>query len=76
MKVKYLSKSISLIFPLYKDERSVKKMILNSLKILKKVAKNYEIIAIDDGCPEKSGKIAEKYSKKIQKLEFFFTKKI
>ena len=27
MKVKYLSKSISLIFPLYKDERSVKKMI-------------------------------------------------
>ena len=41
MKVKYLSKSISLIFPLYKDERSVKKMILNSLKILKKVAKNY-----------------------------------
>ena len=75
MKVKYLSKSISLIFPLYKDERSVKKMILNSLKILKKVAKNYEIIAIDDGCPEKSGKIAEKYSKKNSKIRVFFHKK-
>ena len=75
MKVKYLSKSISLIFPLYKDERSVKKMISNSLKILKKVAKNYEIIAIDDGCPEKSGKIAEKYSKKNSKIRVFFHKK-
>ena len=75
MKVKYPSKSISLIFPLYKDERSVKKMILNSLKILKKVDKNYEIIAIDDGCPEKSGKIAEKYSKKNSKIRVFFHKK-
>ena len=50
-------KSISLVFPLYKDKRSVKKMILNSLKILKKIKKKYEIVIVDDGCPEKSGEI-------------------
>ena len=76
MKIKNKSKSISLVFPLYKDKKSVKKMIYKSIKILKKVAKNYEIIAVDDGCPEKSGEIVKKYAKKIQKLKLFFIKKI
>ena len=52
MKSKQLIKSVSLVFPLYKDKNTVKKMVLNGLKILKKVSKKYEIIAVDDGCPE------------------------
>ena len=63
MKLKYQKKSITLMFPLYKDKKTVKKMIYNSLRILKKVTKNYEIIAVDDGCPEKSGEIVKKFSK-------------
>ena len=54
MKAKLQNKSVTLMFPLYKDKKTVRKMILNSLKILKKVTKKYEIIAVDDGCPEKS----------------------
>ena len=51
--------SISLMFPLYKDKRTVKKMIFNSLKVLKKTKKKFEVIIVVDGCPEKSGKFAK-----------------
>lgn len=57
-------KSISLIFPLYRDKYTVIKVINKSLKILKKLKMKYEIIIIDDCCPEKSGLIALKYIKK------------
>ena len=48
-------KSISILFPLYKDKKTVKKMILKSNKLLKKIKKKGEIIIVDDGCPERSG---------------------
>ena len=68
-------KSISLMFPLYKDKRTVKLMILKTLKILKKTKKKFEIIIVDDGCPENSGKIAQKLSKKNSKIRIYFHKK-
>ena len=75
MKIKKKTKSISLVFPLYKDKKSAKKMVDNSLKILKKVTKIYEIIAVDDGCPEKSGEIVKNYAKKNSKIKVIFHKK-
>ncbi len=42
-------KSISLIFPVYRDKHTVKKVINKSLKILRKLKMKYEIIIIDDG---------------------------
>ena len=66
MKSKKLIKSVSLIFPLYKDKNTVKEMVFNGLKILKKVSKKYEIIAVDDGCPENSGVIVKEFAKKIK----------
>jgi|TARA_B100000315_G_scaffold256559_1_gene302750 glycosyltransferase involved in cell wall biosynthesis len=59
--------SISLIFPVYKDKYTVIKVIDKSLKILKKLKKKYEILIIDDCCPEKSGLIALKRSKHNKK---------
>ena len=69
-------KSISLIFPLYRDKHTVKKVIDKSLEILKRLKIKYEIIIIDDCCPEKSGLIALKHIKKIKKLKLFSIKKI
>ena len=66
--IKY-PKSISLMFPLYKDRRTVKIMIIKSLKILKKIKKKFEIIIIDDGCPENSGKIAKDIAKKNSNID-------
>ena len=68
-------KTISLMFPLYKDKRTVKKMIFKSLKILKKIKKKYEIVIVDDGCPENSGNYAKRLSKNIPSVKVIFHKK-
>jgi len=68
-------KSISLVFPLYKDKSTVKIMISKSLKILKKTKKKFEIIIVDDGCPQNSGKISQLYAKKNPYIKIFFHKK-
>ena len=63
------------MFPLYKDSLTVEKMIMKSLKICKKITNNYEIIVVDDGCPEKSGLLAKKFTKKNKKIKVIFHKK-
>ena len=68
-------KSISLIFPVYKDRFTVLRVIEKSLKILKKLNKKYEIIIIDDCCPQMSGQIALEKVKKNKKIKVFFHKK-
>jgi len=68
-------KSISIMFPLYKDRLSVRKMITNSLRVVKKLTKKYEIVIVDDGCPEKSGLLAKKISKNIKNIKIIFHKK-
>ena len=68
-------KSVSLMFPLYKDKKTVKLMISKTLKILKKTKKKFEIVIVDDGCPENSGKIAQDFSKKNPRIRVYFHKK-
>ena len=68
-------KSISLIIPVYRDGNTVKLMIKKSFKVLKKINKKFEIIIIDDCCPQKSGEIALSISKKIKQVKVFFHNK-
>ena len=68
-------KSISLMFPLYKDRSTVELMITKSLNVLKKLKRKYEIVIVDDGCPQKSGKLAKKISRKFSNIKVFFHKK-
>ena len=68
-------KSISLMFPLYNDKNTVELMIKKSSNILKKLKRKYEIIIVDDGCPQNSGKLAEKTAKKFSNVRIFFHKK-
>ena len=68
-------KSISLMFPLYKDKSTVELMITKSSAVLKKLKNKYEIIIVDDGCPQNSGKLAEKIAKKFSNIKIFFHKK-
>jgi len=68
-------KSISLMFPVYRDKLTVQRMIFKSLKILKKCKLKYEIVIVDDGCPENSGKIAKEEAKKNKNIKVFFHKK-
>ena len=68
-------KSISLMFPLYKDRSTVKIMIEKSYKILKKLKCKYEIIIVDDGCPQNSGRLAKIIAKNYRYIKIFFHKK-
>ena len=68
-------KSISIIFPLYKDKSSVKKMIFKSHQLLKRLKRKSEIVIVDDGCPEKSGYYAKEISKNIKNVKIIFHKK-
>ena len=68
-------KSISIIFPLYKDRSTVREMIMKSNKLLKKLKVKSEIIIVDDGCPQKSGYYAKEISKKIKSCKVIFHKK-
>lgn len=63
------------MFPLYKDKRTVEFMIKKSINVLKKFKKKYEIIIVDDGCPQNSGRLAKKIAKKIPNVKVFFHKK-
>ena len=63
------------MFPLYNDKNTVELMIKKSSNILKKLKRKYEIIIVDDGCPQNSGKLAEKIAKKFSNVRIFFHKK-
>ena len=56
--------NISLFFPVYNDERTIRDVAENALRILKEVAGRYEIIIVDDGSPDKSGEIADELARK------------
>jgi len=68
-------KSISLMFPVYKDKKTVEFMIKKSIQVLKKLKRKYEIVVVDDGCPQNSGKLALKIAKKFANIKVFFHKK-
>lgn len=58
--------NISIIVPMYNVEEYIDKCI-NSL--LNQTLKNTEIILIDDGSPDNSGKIADEYAKKYNNIK-------
>ena len=63
------------MFPVYKDSKTIKKMISQSTEVLKKLTKKFEIVIVDDGCPEKTGIIAKKLIKKKKNIKIIFHKK-
>ena len=63
------------MFPLYNDKNTVELMIKKSSNVLKKLKRKYEIIIVDDGCPQNSGKLAAKIAKRFSNVKVFFHKK-
>ena len=52
--------SIAIFFPVYRDEGTVEKVALKSLKVLSETASSYKVIIVDDGSPDRSGEIADR----------------
>lgn len=53
---------ISLFFPVYGDEGTIRIVAEKAIKFLEDLDDDYEIIIVDDGSPDKSGEIADHLS--------------
>lgn len=67
--------SVSVFFPCYNDECTIGKLVEEAFGILQDVAKDYEVIVVDDGSTDQSGKILKNLSKKYKQLKLIFHKK-
>lgn len=56
-------KNISVFFPLYNEEGNISSDVEKATKILKKLKLQYEILLVNDGSKDSTGKIAEEIGK-------------
>jgi len=54
---------VSLFIPVYRDERTVAAVVTRALHVLREVAGRYEVIVVDDGSPDASGRIADELAR-------------
>ena len=61
-------KNITLFFPVYNDEKTVREVTHKAFDVLSSITETFEILIIDDGSPDKSGKIADELAKEIPQV--------
>ena len=59
---------VTLFFPVYRDEGTVRRVCEKSLKVLADVASEYEVIIVDDGSPDRSGEIADDLARQHEEV--------
>jgi glycosyltransferase involved in cell wall biosynthesis len=55
--------NVSLFFPVYNDETTVRTVAEHGMRVLEGYASNYEIIIVNDGSPDRSGEIADELAR-------------
>lgn len=61
--------NLTIFFPVYNDERTVRTVTEKALKVCEEIANEYEIIIINDGSPDNSGLIADDLAKEYSKVK-------
>jgi len=52
--------TLSVFFPAYYDEKNIEKVVVSAIKVLEELRlKDYEVIIIEDGSPDKTGEVAD-----------------
>lgn len=67
--------SISVFFPAYNDEYTIRKMVTNALDVLRTLTDDYEIIIVDDCSLDNTGKIADELAKEFYQVKVIHHKK-
>ncbi|MBI5401929.1 MAG: glycosyltransferase family 2 protein [Ignavibacteriae bacterium] len=61
--------TMSVFFPAYYDELNIGKVTRSAVKILEELKfKDYEVIIIEDGSPDKTGEVADELAKEFPKV--------
>jgi len=61
--------TMSVFFPAYYDEHNIGKVTRSAVKILEELKfKDYEVIIIEDGSPDKTGEVADELAKEFPKV--------
>jgi len=63
---RYSIPELSVFFPAYNEEKNLKNTIEKTVAILKKVAQKWEILIINDGSKDGTGRIAQELAKKYR----------
>jgi glycosyltransferase involved in cell wall biosynthesis len=62
-------KSLSIFFPCYNEQENVTRSVEQAISVLNKLDLDYEIIIINDGSADKTGRIADELSRKNNKIK-------
>ncbi len=60
--------SITISIPAYNEEENIQWVVRDALSTLPKYFKDYEVLIVDDGSTDSTGKIADKLSKRFRKV--------
>ncbi|HEY5536917.1 MAG TPA: glycosyltransferase family 2 protein [Ignavibacteria bacterium] len=62
--------TLSVFFPAYYDEKNIDKVVTKAIEVLEELKlKDYEVIIIEDGSPDKTGEIADGLARKFGKVK-------
>ncbi|HEX2788188.1 MAG TPA: glycosyltransferase family 2 protein [Ignavibacteria bacterium] len=68
--------SITAFFPAYYDEGNIGKVVSKAVEVLESLKlKDYEVIIIEDGSPDKTGEVADELAVKYEKVKVIHHKK-
>ena len=68
--------TLSVFFPAYYDEKNIGKVVNKAVEVLDELnLKDYEVIIIEDGSPDKTGEVADELSKQFEKVRVIHHKK-
>ena len=68
--------TLSVFFPAYYDEKNIEKVVVSAIKVLEELnLKDYEVIIIEDGSPDKTGEVADMLPGRFPKVRVIHHKK-
>lgn len=59
---------LSVFLPAYNEEENIKKVVTGTASVLKKIAKSWEVIVVDDGSQDKTAEIVKRLSQKDPRI--------
>lgn len=62
-------KSITIVLPAYNEEKNIEKAVQASVDVLKELVSEYEVIVVDDGSKDRTGKLADDLADKNNNIK-------